>query len=362
MSTVSRRQLLSWAAVAGVAGSTGLSLGACGTAAEKRISFLNWQDYVDPQILRDFTKKSGLEVGYETYESNDDLERRLSAASVTRKGGRKATSFDLIVPSSNLFSRLRSGNALQKLDTAVVTGQLLGNLDPQVLSGGVDAKNEYSVPWATGTTGIGYDTTVFSEPPTWDVFADSAYAGKASLLSEVREAFSAALLALGEDPNTTDATVIGAAEDKLKEFLDNAKANSSTYLDDLASGKLVVAQGYNTDVLQAAERNPDLAFVIPEAGGTIWTDLLCVPKDAPNPEGANELIAFYLDAEVSAANAEFNQVDTANLSARDKLPPDLLSNAAVYPPDSIRTTLVSLSNLGDAEQLYTDAWARLTAS
>ncbi|MGD9960641.1 ABC transporter substrate-binding protein [Nocardioides sp.] len=353
----SRRRLLQGAGLVGTAGLLNLGVGACSTAAEKRISFLNWQDYVDPALLTRFTKATGLAVGYETYESNDELEKRLLSAAVTRKGGRKTTSFDLVVPSENLFTTLMEGDLLQKFDSAVVTSALLDNLEPELRSVGGD----YAVPWATGTTGIGYDTTVFTEPPTWEVFLDATYAGKMSLLNEQREAFAAALFSLGEDINTTDPAVIDAAETQLERFLVQAELNSSTYLDDLADGKLVVAQGFNTDVLQAAVRNRDLAFTVPEQGGTTWVDLLCIPVDAPNPEGANKMIAFYLDPANSADNAAFNLVDTGNVAARESVPAEVLADPAVFPTAAVAATLVPIKDLDStATDLYGQAWERLT--
>lgn len=358
---ITRRSVLAGLGAVGLASGLEVSLTACSnTAADNRVSFLNWQDYIDPSLLKQFEKKTGLSVGYETYESNDQLEQRLLAAAVTRKGGRKTTSFDLIVPSTNLFSRLRDGNALQELDSAIVTSSLLGNLSPAMRDLPADQGNAFAVPWATGTTGIGYDTTVFSEPPDWSVFLDSAYAGKMTILAEIREAFSAALLSLGEDPNSTDPAIIAKAEEQLAKMLKNAEANSASYLDDLADGKVVVAQGFNTDVLQAAKRNPNLAFVIPASGGTVWVDLLCIPKDAPNPDGANKLVAFYLDPKNSAANSDYNLVATGNDAAREFLPSSVLDNPAIYPPAAVESTLVSIKNLGETEKDYAAAWDRLT--
>ncbi len=358
---LSRRQWLSAVGLIGVAGALDVGVAGCAsTASDKRVSFLNWQDYVDPKLLSAFTRESGLDVGYETYESNDELRDRLLAAGVTRKGGRKTTTFDLIVPSDNLFASLLADDQLQKFDTSIVTEALLGNLAPAYRKLAVDPGNQYAVPWATGTTGIGYDTTVFAEPPTWEAFLDDANAGKMSLLDEQREAFAAALFSLGEDINTTDPTVLAAAEARLAEFRANASFNSSTYLDDLADGKLVLAQGFNTDVLQAAQRNPNLAFVIPAAGGSTWIDLLCIPTDAPNPEGASKLIAFYLDPKNSAANAAFNLVATGNEAAQEFVPSDQLANPAIYPTAEVAATLVAIEDLGDAEELYTEAWDRVT--
>ncbi|MFN8081565.1 MAG: spermidine/putrescine ABC transporter substrate-binding protein [Kineosporiaceae bacterium] len=359
---LTRRSLLTGGTALGAgllfAGLTGCS---STTAADTRVSFLNWQDYVDPTILRDFTTATGLEVGYETYESNDALAQRLSAADVTRKGGRKTTSFDLIVPSSNLFRQLRETDALRKLDTSIVTEALLGHLDPAMRRLDVDPGNAYAVPWATGFTGIGYDSTVFSTPPTWDTFADATHKGKMSLLRERREAFAAALFALGKDPNSTSAADITAAQQTLREFTANATLNSATYLDDLAEGRLVMAQGFNTDVLQARKRNPKLAFTIPKQGGTRWVDLLCVPASAPNAGGANRLIAFYLDPKVSAANAAYNLVSTGNQAAKQFVPTQVQDDPAVFPSQDVVDSLVTLRDLGEVEKLYDTAWEALLA-
>ncbi len=115
-------------------------------------------------------------------------------------------------------------------------------------------------------------------------------------------------------------------------------------------------QAYNTDVLQARADNPDLAFTIPVAGGTRWTDLLCIPTDAPNPEAANRFIAFYLDPAVSARNAEANQVDTGNQAAADEVDDALAADPAVFPPSDVEQRLVVLQDLGSAEDRYRDAW------
>ena len=358
---VSRRGFLAASSFSGAV-LLGGGLSGCSRASEGRISVLNWQDYVDPTLLTDFTARSGLDVGYETYESNDALEERLAAAGVTRRGGRKETTFDLIVPSAELFRRLREADVLQPLDTEVVTEALLGNLAPEMRRLAVDTGNRYAVPWGTGTTGIGYDTRVFSEPPAWDVFADAAHAGKMSLLAERREAFGAALLALGKDPNTTSAADIAAAEQELTRYAANARFDSAGYLDALADGSLVAAQGFNSDVLQARRRNANIAFAIPAQGGTRWVDLLCIPVDAPNPDGANAFAAFYLDPKVSAANAAYNLVSTGNQAAREFVPQELLNDPAMFPPESVTASLVELRDVGAAIDLYDAAWDRVTAS
>jgi spermidine/putrescine transport system substrate-binding protein len=358
---VSRRQVLRGGVAVGAALWLAPMLAACGDPNEDQLSFLNWQDYIDPTILTDFTSDSGLTVTYETYASNDELARRLNLADVARRRGREATSFDLIVPSDNLLDQLRTLEQLQELDDAIVTS--LGNLSPAFRAEPFDPGNRFSVPWATGTTGIGYDASVFDEAPGWEVFLDTTYAGKMTILDEERDAFAAALFSLGEDPNATDPAVVDGAADRLiamKGVI--AGFDSATYLDRLADGELVCAHAYSTDVLQARERNPDLAYTVPEAGGLRWIDSLCIPISAPNPEGANRFIEFYLQPEISATNAVASKVDTGNEAAQAFVPPEILDDPAIYPSEADLERLVFTQPLDDADQaVYDEAWRRVEA-
>lgn len=359
-SPFSRRRFLQGSAALGTAVALGPVLTSCGNPNDDRLLFLNWQDYIDPALLTDFETANKVSIGYETYTSNDDLADALSLAGVARRRGREAKTVDLVVPSDNLLRRLRTEGALQRLDSSIVTDDLLANLAPEFRALPADPGNVYSVPWATGATGIGYDTTVFSTPPDWSVFLDPANEGRMTILDERREAFAAALYSLGQDPNSIDPSVVGAAEDQLVAMRDVIRGfDSGTYLDGLASGELVASQAFSTDLLQAQRRNPNLAFVIPESGGTRWIDSLCIPDKAPNADLANRFIAFYLDPPVAAQNAAFNLVDTANAASREFLAAEVLDNPVVFPPADVADRLVFLEDLGDDEQLYVEAWDRI---
>lgn len=334
-------------------------LAACGTPASGRIKFFNWQDYVNPALLAQFEEASGLTVSYSTYASNDELGDRLALAGVPRRGNRRATSFDLVVPSENLFRRLLDQDRLQELDRDVVTEGLRTNVAPEFRDLAADPGNRYGVPWATGTTGIGYDRTAFDEPPTWDVFLDASRAGTMALLDEKREAFAAAQFSLGIDPNTTDPAEIDATAETLLAMAANARFDSETYLDGLVDRSLVAAQAFSSDLFQAQRANPDLAFVIPDAGGTRWVDLLCIPADAPNAEGANEFVAFWLDPVIAAENAVAVGADPGNAAARSLLPDELTANPVVFPPAEVTGRLVFLEDLGDDEELLNEVWERV---
>ncbi len=350
---------------AGLAGlgtlASGGVLAACDDAQSKSVKFFNWQDYIEPSVLSDFTARTKLSVSYSTYESNDELADRLALAGVRRRGNRKRTSFDLIVPSDNLFRTLRGQGELRALDTSIVTPTLLASLAPSFTKLDFDPGNRFSIPWATGTTGIGYDKRLFDTPPTWSVFADPTHAGKMTLLNETREALGAALLDLSEDPNTTNPKAIASAERRLTEMLKQSRLNSATYLAGLETGSVVVAQAFSTDVAQAKRKNPNLEFVLPDAGAIAWIDVLCIPNDAPNPKGANQFVAFMLEPKISAANAATLRVDTGNLSARAFLPAEVLDDPMAFPAADALNRAVFLQPLDEpTTKLYDDAWARLT--
>ncbi|MHC5099442.1 hypothetical protein ACYSNN_06240 [Peptoniphilus genitalis] len=52
-----------------------ISLTGCGKeeTAKEEIYVYNWGEYIDPQILKDFQKETGIKVNYDTYASNEDL-------------------------------------------------------------------------------------------------------------------------------------------------------------------------------------------------------------------------------------------------------------------------------------------------
>jgi len=63
-------------------------------AAEVRI--YNWSDYIDPTIIEEFEKETGIKVTYDVFDSNEVVETKLLA------GG---TGYDIVVPSAEFLGR-----------------------------------------------------------------------------------------------------------------------------------------------------------------------------------------------------------------------------------------------------------------
>jgi spermidine/putrescine-binding protein len=324
------------------------------------LSFQNWTNYIDPAILTAFRTQTGISVTYGTYTSNDELTTRLLLANTPRRHGREAHTFDLMVPSENFVRNFIEQDLLEPID-GTTDLKNIGNLQPAFRQEGFDPGNMYTIPWATGTTGIGYDTSVFSEPPDWTVFLDTKYQGHMTVLDEIRDAYGAALFSLDKDPNATSPADIDAATQQLIAMKAVIQGfNSATYIDGLANGDLVAAHAYSGDLLQAKEDNPKLDFVLPDQGALRWVDSLAVPVHAPQFDNAITFMDFYLEGDISAQVANHVRYDTANAAAIPLLDPDVANDPVIFPPPDVLNRLSFTADLGpDIEKLYVDGWGQV---
>ena len=81
------------------------------------------------------------------------------------------------------------------------------------------------------------------------------------------------------------------------------KFHSSEYLNALATGEICFAVGWSGDVKQAQRRAAEaksgieIGYSIPKEGAQLWFDNLAIPKDAPHPQEAHELINYLIKPE-----------------------------------------------------------------
>jgi spermidine/putrescine-binding protein len=292
---------------AGAAGGLSASfLAGCSDDAEAaRLSFLNWQDYIAADTLSTFTTQSGVDVTYQTYASNDALYKLLQQANRTRRGGRRGTSFDLCVPTGDGLDRLRRAKLVQALGT--VAGS--SNISESLRGLPFDPNGTYGIPWASGTTGIAYDSDKLTNVPTWkELFSGDL--GASTILDDSRDALAVAAMSLGLDPNKATCFKPASA------VVANTDRDSQTYLERLVTGELVAAQAYSTDFVQAARRRPSLRYVVPPEGGVAWVDVLVIPAGAPRPGRSREFIEYILNPTTSQNLANAIGAQTAMASPK----------------------------------------------
>ena len=328
------------------AGEAGTTPAASASAAV--VNVYNWSDFVDPKVLEDFRKETGIEVRYDVFDSNEVLETKL----LTGNSG-----YDVVVPSAYFLERQLAAGVFQKLDKSQLPG--LANLDPEIVEQAAkhDPGNDHSVVYMWGTTGIGYDVAkvqaIMPDAPvdSWKLLFDPAILARfkgcgVSVVDDPTDMVATALLYLGKDPNSESEPDLAAAEAlllKIRPFL--RTIHSSQYIDQLANGELCIAVGYSGDILQARDRaeeagHPiDIRYSIPKEGALMWFDTLAIPTDAPHPANAHKFIEYLLRPEVAAANSNFVYYANANAKATSLLDEALRDDPGIYPTPDVQARL-----------------------
>ncbi|WP_245620144.1 polyamine ABC transporter substrate-binding protein [Phenylobacterium immobile] len=340
-----------------VALAASLALAACGGGApkEQTLHIYNWSDYIDPTLLADFTKETGIKVVYDTFDSNEVLETKVL------QGG---TGYDIVAPSNHNLPRFIAAGAIQPLDKTKLPG--FDKLTPDLMThlGAFDPGAKYAFPYMQGTIGVGYNTAAVAKRlpgvklDSWDVVFKPENLAKLKdcgiyFLDASEDMYAVALNYIGKDPNSKAPADYAAATDmllKARPFV--KKFHSSEYIDALANGDVCVAIGYSGDVLQAkaraeeAKNGVEIGYFIPKEGSQLWFDTFVIPVDAPNADAAHKFVAFMLKPEVIARASNYTQYANANAAATPLLDESLRSNTNVYPSAEVAKRLFVTTTKG----------------
>ncbi|HOW74507.1 MAG TPA: extracellular solute-binding protein [Candidatus Competibacteraceae bacterium] len=324
-------------------------------AAEKPTLVLyNWSEYLPKQVLRQFTKETGIPVRYSTYDSNEAMYAKVKTV--------KGVGYDLLVPSTYYLDRMRREGLLQKIDKAKLSN--FGHLNPRLLNQSYDPNNDYSIPYLWGTTGIGYNTDKIpaGRLTSWVNLWEPAYKNKLLLLNDMREVFSMGLRTLGYSINTTDENQIRAAYEKLTELMPNVRVfDSESPKTKFLAGEVVAGMLWNGEVFQASQENPNIRYVYPKEGATLWVDSLVISAGAQNVDAAHQFIDFVLRPEIARQINEEVGYSSPNLAAIQLLPEKMRNNRAIYPTDEDLQNAEFQTDVGEALSIYDRYWQRLKA-
>lgn len=329
-------------------------LSGCSSGEKKSLYLYNWSDYIDEELVTAFTEETGIKVITDYFDSNESMYAKL------RSG---ADGYDIVFPTSYMVEIMEAGDMLQDLDHAKLPN--LKNLDPKFTALSVDAAMEYSVPFMVSTTGIGYLGSELGELDnlSWDIFSNPAYAGKMTMLNDVRETLGAALKYLGYSYNSRSVSELEEAGDLLIEWKRNlAKFENDQYKNGLVSSEFTVSQGYSGDILQVQEEREDLLFIIPQEGTSISIDNMVILKNAKNQGEAYAFIDYMLRPEVAAQNIEYVYYLAPNIEAYKLLDEEILEDPAVFISDEVIENSEILLDLGDDNALYTRVWDRVKSA
>ena len=320
------------------------------TSSEQQQLFLfNWGNYIDPELIKEFEAETGIQVIYETFDSNDAMEAKL------KQGG---TRYDIVFPSESSITKLVNQNLLQKLDHSKIKG--LENISPFLLNSPVDKGNQYTVPYFWGTVGIMVNTKYIDPESiqTWNDLWKEDFKNKVLVLDGNREALGMALQSLGYSLNSKNEDELKAAEQKLKELKPNVRAVLNEEIKTMMKlEEAPIGMGYSGDAAAVAEENPNVQYILPKDGSAVWIDNFAIAHTAVNIEGAYAFINFMLRPENAARNAEYVGYSTPNEKAKELMDPEVTSDETYYPSEEIINSLEHYEYLGnDWIQKYNEAF------
>jgi len=316
----------------------------------KELYYFTWSDYVDQELLDGFEDQTGIRVVVDTFSSNEELLAKVQSG---------ATGYDVVVPSDFMVSIMAQLGFLAKLDHSRIPNEQF--IEPFLKNLPFDPAQEYSVPYLWGTVGIGYDSATIKEPPTsWNILWDARYSGRISMLNDQREVFGMALRSLGHSLNSQDPKLIEQAKQKLIAQKPLVKVYTSEAFDHLlVTGDVVLAHAWGGPIARAMRERPSIRYVVPQEGGTIWTDCLAVLATSPRKSMAFEFINYLIDTQVAQATSERLLFASANRLVKDLVSPSVRNNSAVYPPPEVIARMEWMVDAGEATRYYDRAWTEL---
>lgn len=334
---------------------------------EKVVNVYNWYDYIEPEVLRKFEAKYGVQVHYTVFDSNNTLAARLLAGH---------SGYDVVFPSGAYLESMIAAGVFRPLDKSRLPN--LENLDPAIMQrvAAHDPGNAHAIDYTWGITGIAYDEAkVRARLPqapvdSWSLLFDPRVAAHFAdcgigLYESPNVVVPSVLAWLGEPPNSEDSGKLARAQTALlavRPYI--RKISTGSLVDDLATGELCIIIASNGDAMQARERariaanGMQIRYSIPREGAVMWFDVAAIPADAPHPDNAHRLLDFLMEPAIAAENSNAIRFPNGNAAAQPMLQPEL-TNASIFPSRELAARLIpERAKSEEYVRLRTRVWTR----
>jgi spermidine/putrescine transport system substrate-binding protein len=340
------------------------------SSSERRLVISNWPAYIDraakgsTNTRQDFTAEYGVEVEY-TDDINDNAEffaRVRNQMAACEPIGR-----DLMMLTDWMAARMIGLGWIQPLDRSRIPN-VEANLIEALRGKQWDAENSFHAPWQSGLTGIAYNAAEVEEVGSFsDLLTREDLRGRITLLSEMRDTMGFMLKVVGADPRDFTDDDWGDAIDELRRVVRAGQVRAFTgneYIQDLTAGNIVACEAWSGDVIQAQFDNPDIKFVVPEEGLSLWSDNMIVPNKATHQANAEDWINYFYEPAVAAKLAAWVNYICPVQGAQEemeKIAPDLVENELIFPTEESLANTFDFMPLDDQQQtIYEGDWSDVT--
>jgi spermidine/putrescine transport system substrate-binding protein len=349
-------------------GSAGPSPAQDRSDTDKVVNWANWTLYLDYDdktkkypTLEAFQKKTGIKATYaEDVDDNDTYYGKIQAQ---LKAGQDIGK-DIIVLTDWMAGRLVRQGYVQKFDDAAIPNKK--NILPALANVSFDPGRHSTLTWQSGYAGLGYNKQQVKTPiRTVDDLWRPELKGRVEVLSEWRDTMGLIMMSQGVriDKPFTQAQ-FDKALDVLKTQLDSGQirqVKGNSYKEDLISGDALAVIGWSGDIFQLNNENGNKwDFVLPDSGGTLWSDNLMIPIGSPHKKNAETLINYYYDPKVAAEVAAYVNYICPVQGAQqemEKIDKDLAKSPLIFPTDADLQKVQVFTKLEPADETrYTQAF------
>lgn len=323
-----------------------LALTAGMAQAEGKLALYNWGDYINPEILTKFTAETGITVSLDTYSSNEEMLAKIQAG---------ATGYDIVFPSVHMNDIMLKLGLLEKTDINLAPD--FKNIDPANLRSKEDPTSSYCLPYAWGSVGVFYNEKITGPITSWaDFFAvPEKTGGKITLLDDMREVLAIGLINNGKSVNSGDPADVKAAADYVLAHKVSVSAFTYDSMVMMASGDLAAAHFFVGGHVFFTQM-PEIKYMIPSEGATMYQENICVLATAPDKENAKKFMEFYLRPEIAALNVAQQYNGTANVPARGLIPDEIKNNPTITVTAETLARLHIFEDIATSLKLYDRAW------
>jgi len=280
-----------------------------GRKSNGKVRFANWPLYMDPEKpeLKQFTEQTGIEVEY--HESIQDMPSWFGEIQPLLANGDDIGADLMVISNGQELTKLMALGYLAPLNREYLSN-FTEFADEYHTMSAYDYGNKYTVPYASGITGIAYNPErtgreITSVKDLWD----PAFKGRVGMMADPQEIANFGMFYKGISPDDSGVDDWKAAAEALKKQRDDGIVRAyyeQDYIQPLVNGDIWLTMAWSGDIYQVnAEEGSNLKFVIPEEGGTLWTDNMTIPITAQNPVDAIMLMDFLYDPDIAASLTEY---------------------------------------------------------
>ncbi len=349
------------------------------SATDKTLAWANWTAYLDVNdettkhdTLEAFIAETGIAASYsEDIDDNDSYVSKIRPQ--LQATPPQDIKKDIITLTDWMANRMIRDQLVQPLELIHIPNA--GRLLEPLKDVSFDPGRQYSLTWQSGFAGIGYDKSKVGRElkSLKDLWADDLK-GKITVLSEFRDTVGLIMLSQGVDISgafTKDQVAAGMDEVTKRVAGGNIRRiKGNAYMEDLKSGNAIAGIVWSGDIsiLRAETKNDNWEFVVPDSGGTLWSDNLMIPITSTHRRNAHKLMDFYYRPDVAAKVAAYVNYICPVTGAQEemkKIDPELADSPLIFPTAQWITEhnvkgFRALSAAEDEE--YSKMWAKVVGN